>query len=132
VRLWSKGLGRLVLPLDLASARVDLTPEHVVLSGVIREGKVVWEYTVRLTERDLLSFTRIATQPEVLSFLARRHGAALLLTIAARTVGFLGGLMRTAIGRGAPISAEETLAVGPGPPRKGARKRNGVLVQGTR
>jgi hypothetical protein len=132
MRLWSKGLGRLVLPLDLGSARLDLTPEHVVLSGVIREGKVVWEYSVRLTEQDLISFSRIAGHPEVLNYLARRHGAGLLWRIAVLTLGFLGGLLRAAIGCGAPIRSEETLEVGPQPSRQGERSRNGVLVQGTR
>ena len=132
MRLWSKGLGRLVLPLELGRARLDLTPEHVVLSGVIREGKVVWEYTVRLTEQDLLSFSGIAAHPEVLNYLARKHGWGLLWTIAVRTLGFLGGLLRAAIGRGEQIRSEETLEVGPRPLKQRERSRNGVLVQGTR
>jgi hypothetical protein len=132
VRLWSKGLGRLVLPLELGSARLDLTPEHVVLSGMIREGKVSWEYTVKLTEGDLLAFGGVATHPEILSFLAREHGAGLLWTITVRTLGFLGGLARTALGRGAPIRAEEALDVGPRRAETRGRSRDGVLVQGTR
>jgi hypothetical protein len=132
MRLWSKGLGRLVLPLELSCARVDLTPEHVVLSGTIREGKVAWEYAVRLTEEDLLSFSRLATDREILSYLARTHGSGLLWTITTRTFGFLRGLARAAIGRGAAVRSEETLEVGPPRPRKRGRRSDGVLVQGTR
>jgi hypothetical protein len=132
MRLWSKGLGRLVLPLELATARLDLTPEHVVLSGMIREGKVAWEYTVKLTEADLVAFSRVATRPEVLSFLAREHGAGLLWTLAVRTLGFLAGLARAAIGRGAPVRAEETLDVGPPRARRRGGHGDGVLVQGAR
>ena len=132
MRLWSKGLGRLVLPFEIRTARVDLTPEHLVLSGVIREGKVVWDYTVKMTEKDFLGFSRLATEPEVLNFLARQHGLGLLRTIAARTVGFIAGLAWKALGRGVPVVPEEALPVGPRAPRKERQSRRGVLVQGSR
>jgi hypothetical protein len=132
MRLWSRGLGRLVLPLELGSARLDLTADHVVLSGVIREGKVVWDYSIKLTERDFLGFSRLALEPEVLGFLARTHGLGLLRTIARGTIGFAGGLLRKALGRGAPIVSEQALPVGPGAPRQRGTGRNGVLVERAR
>ena len=45
-----EGTGPDGAPIDLSNARLDLTPEHVVLSGVIREGKVVWDYRLKVIE----------------------------------------------------------------------------------
>jgi hypothetical protein len=132
MRLWSRGLGRLVLPLDLGNACVDLTPDDVVLSGTIREGKVIWPYTVKMNERDFLGFTTLAVDPDVLHFLARRHGLGLVRTIAVRTVGFAWGLVRKGVGLGTPVVPEETLAVGPRAAKPARRGGNGVLVQGSR
>jgi hypothetical protein len=131
MRLWSRGLGRLVLPLELGKSRLDLTREHVVLSGTIREGKVVWDYRLRMTERDLLGFSRIACEPEVLDLMARHHGLGLLSTIAVRTLGFAWGLLCKAVGQGTPLVAETD-----DPPRNARegetrRDRDGVLVEGT-
>jgi hypothetical protein len=132
MRLWSRGLGRLVLPIELGKARLDLTPQHFVLSGTIREGKVVWEYRLKLDEGDLLGFSRVACEREVLDFLARQHGLGLLLTIAVRTLGFVAGLVLKTLGRGAPLTAEEALAAGPQASGKARRGEHGVLVERAR
>lgn len=132
MRLWSRGLGRLVLPLELGRARLDLTPDHVVLSGMIREGKVAWDYVVKLDGDDLIGFARVARTRIVLDFLAREHGLRLLGTIYRGGLGFLRGLVRTAFGRGEPVVGEETLEIGPRAARRGARRRRGILVKRAR
>ena len=130
MRLWSRGLGRLVLPLELEKSRLELTREHVVLSGTIREGKVVWDYRIRMTERDFLGFTRLACEPQVLDFLARHHGFGLLRTIAVRMLGFVRGLLEKALGRVTPLVPENgDPGVAHGDETK--RDRDGVLVERT-
>lgn len=92
--VWSRGLGKQRLPLDLSGAALAAEPGHLVLEGVIEP--VCWNYAIRLTTADLRDFLKLLAQPETARFLSQRGGVlAPLLTglIAAAPrllIGFLG------------------------------------------
>ena len=112
MRLWSKGLGKLILPLELDQTRTDLTPEHIVFSGTIRDGKIVWPYYIRMGEEDLVGFTQVLLRRDVLDFLARRSGLALLWTIFTASIAFAGGVLRTLLGKGYAVKGFDDLGLG--------------------
>jgi hypothetical protein len=120
-----------VLPLDLGRSEIAVTPKRVVLSGTIREGKVVWDYSVKLTDEDFLNFGAMAERPEVLDYLARHNGVRLLGTLGIGTVRFFGALVGAALGLGTPIVPEDRVEDGSRKVEK-ARGGNGVLVKGSR
>ncbi len=80
--VWSRGLGKQRLPLDLANASLGAEPGYLVLKGVIEP--VCWNYALRLTPADLKHFLRLMAQPETARFLSQRGGVLL---------PFLAGLM---------------------------------------
>ena len=121
MHLWSKGLGKLILPLDMGAAELHLTPQQIILAGEIREGKIIWDYTIKMSDDDLVNFTNVLVNREVLEFLAREHGLRLPIFIAQAAVGFLLGLFKSILGKGSPIVEEATLGLGPKP--KKSRKR---------
>ncbi|GBD02744.1 hypothetical protein HRbin19_00012 [bacterium HR19] len=73
MRLWSKGLGKLILPFYLDEAeQVDDFDEYVLIKGRIVEKKVNWPYKIFLFPYDMVKFTRfMADDKTILSFLKR-------------------------------------------------------------
>ena len=73
--VWSRGLGRQRLPLDLAAAQLAPDPDHLVLKGVIEP--VCWNYALRLSAADLADFLKLMAQPQTARFLSERGGVLL-------------------------------------------------------
>ena len=76
MKLWSKGLGKLVLPFFLDRAEsVEADEECVIIKGRIVEKKVNWPYIIRLYPEDMVRFTRLmAYDKAVLSYIKSRMG----------------------------------------------------------
>jgi hypothetical protein len=70
--VWSKGLGKQRLPLDLADAHLTATSDSLVLKGTIEP--VCWEYAIMLSPADLSDFLKLLARPETARFLSERGG----------------------------------------------------------
>jgi hypothetical protein len=70
VIVWSRGLGKQRLPLELPAASLRVTAENLVMEGMI--DPVCWRYAIRLSPEDLSAFLRILAQPRTARFLAER------------------------------------------------------------
>jgi hypothetical protein len=75
VIVWSKGLGKQRLPLELPAATLRLTPDNLVMEGTIEP--VCWQYAIRLAPADLKHFLALLARPETAQFLAERPGVLL-------------------------------------------------------
>jgi hypothetical protein len=80
MRLWSKGLGKLILPFDLGEAEsVQREGDSILIEGRIVERKVNWPYRIHLTDSDMVDFTRLmAENPLIQSYLRSRLGFSLV------------------------------------------------------
>lgn len=89
--LWSKGLGRLILPMEIDQATVRHVPDDgtLVVEGLIIAPKVRWDYSLTMTQQDLLDSIRLMTNTRVASYMARETG-----------LGFLRFLLATAFRAG--------------------------------
>jgi hypothetical protein len=72
VIVWSKGLGKQRLPLELPAAKLRASADFLVLEGVIEP--VCWNYAIRLAPSDLNDFLKLMSQPKTAQFLAERSG----------------------------------------------------------
>ncbi|MFI4976923.1 MAG: hypothetical protein ACHP84_20505 [Caulobacterales bacterium] len=70
--VWSRGLGKQRLPLDLAAATLTASPDHLALKGVIEP--VCWDYAIMLSAGDLRDFLKLLAKPETARFLSERGG----------------------------------------------------------
>ncbi len=70
--VWSKGLGKQRLPLELPAATLSVEPDYLVMKGMIEP--VCWNYAIRLGPKDLKDFLRLMAQPTTAEFLAERGG----------------------------------------------------------
>jgi len=70
--VWSKGLGKQRLPLELPAAKLRVSPDFLVMEGVIEP--VCWNYAIRLAPNDLKDFLKLMSQPQTAKFLAERSG----------------------------------------------------------
>jgi len=70
--VWSKGLGKQRLPLELPAAKLRVSPDCLVMEGVIEP--VCWNYAIRLAPNDLKDFLKLMSQPQAAKFLAERSG----------------------------------------------------------
>ena len=68
--VWSKGLGKQRLPLELSAAGVRVGPDALVLEGTIEP--VCWNYAIRLSPGDLSDFLALMAQPATAKLLARQ------------------------------------------------------------
>ncbi|MBC8292699.1 MAG: hypothetical protein H8E45_05980 [Proteobacteria bacterium] len=93
MRLRSKGLGKLELPMELAVAELEAGSDALSLRGRIVEGKVNWDYVVLMDCGDILAFTRVAGDPGVVAFLARERGVSFLLGLMLPALRFAGCLL---------------------------------------
>ncbi len=73
--VWSKGLGKKILPIELDKAVVSVTSDHLAMAGSIES--VAWDYKLRLHPDDLAEFTRLLAHRTVVQFLARERGILL-------------------------------------------------------
>jgi len=79
--LWSKGLGRLLLPMDLGKATVEVEPDKLILKGRIVAPKVNWDYAASMYEEDLKDFLGILNDRVVIRYLVREEGIHLLVQL---------------------------------------------------
>lgn len=73
--VWSRGLGKLRLPLVLPDATLNVKPDMLTMEGEIVP--VCWRYAIRLGPDDLADFLNILARPETARFLAERGGLLL-------------------------------------------------------
>ncbi|MBL9096863.1 MAG: hypothetical protein JNK07_08040 [Alphaproteobacteria bacterium] len=73
--VWSRGLGKLRLPLVLPDATLHVKQDLLTMEGEIEP--VCWRYTIRLGPSDLADFLNILARPATASFLAERGGLLL-------------------------------------------------------
>lgn len=76
--LWSKGLGRLVLPMDLGKAEIHVDGGSLIVKGWVIAPKVYWDYSLSLDEKDLLDVMRLLAHRRVVRYLAREGGLSFL------------------------------------------------------
>ncbi len=82
--VWSKGLGKKSLPMDLDAARLSVVGDHLLMDGSIEE--VCWDYTMKLYPHDLGDFMKLLAHPKTARYMARERG--LLLPFVVRLVMF--------------------------------------------
>jgi hypothetical protein len=70
--VWSKGLGKQRLPLELSAAKLRVSPDCLIMEGVIEP--VCWNYAIKLAPNDLKDFLKVMSQSKVAEFLAQRDG----------------------------------------------------------
>jgi len=75
--VWSKGLGKQSLPIELDKAEVRLESECICVDGIIEP--VWWQYTITLTASDLMHFLNMLSSTKTASFVAREKGVFWLL-----------------------------------------------------
>lgn len=73
--VWSKGLGKQRLPLDLPDATLRVTPENMVMEGIIEP--VYWRYAITLAPADLDDFLSLMANATTAKFLAEKPGVLL-------------------------------------------------------
>jgi len=93
--VWSRGLGKQRLPLELPAAVLGVTPDHLVMEGTIEP--VCWRYAIRLSPKDLRDFLKILAQPKTCMFLAEKPG--ILLPFVMHLVGMLPRLVMKMLAR---------------------------------
>lgn len=70
--VWSKGLGKQRLPLNLGDAKLDIEPGHLKMSGIVEP--VYWNYAIRLDIGDIAAFLKLMARPMTARYLAQRGG----------------------------------------------------------
>jgi hypothetical protein len=73
--VWSRGLGKQRLPLELPDATLRVTPDTLVMEGTIEP--VCWQYAIRLAPDDLSDFLKLLADPKTAQFLAEKPGVLL-------------------------------------------------------
>lgn len=68
--VWSRGLGKQRLPLELKDATRRATSENLVMEGTIEP--VCWRYAIKLAPEDLADFLKLMASPAIAKFLAER------------------------------------------------------------
>ncbi len=70
--VWSRGLGKQRLPIELKDSTLRRESEHLAMEGIIEP--VFWNYSIKLGPQDLLAFLKLLTHPKTIGFLAEREG----------------------------------------------------------
>lgn len=71
MRVWSQGLGKRTLDLDLGEGEISREGDDLLIRGLMGE-PVWWEYTVRLTEEDIVRVFRLAICRTAVDFVVGR------------------------------------------------------------
>jgi hypothetical protein len=83
--VWSKGLGRLTLPMELDKASVRVGRDHLAMEGMIEP--VFWQYTLKVYPGDLADCMKILADRRTVMSLAARPG--ILLPFVLRLAAFI-------------------------------------------
>ncbi len=97
--LWSKGLGRLVLPMDFDKAEIVVEEGRLVFKGWIIAPKIHWDYWLSLEEKDVMDAMDLMADHDVMSHLARTGGLRFLLLLASRSLIFCFAYIRAELGK---------------------------------
>jgi hypothetical protein len=91
--VWSRGLGKQRLPLELAASTLHVKSDVLTLEGVVEP--VCWEYAIRLGPEDLADFLKLMARPQTARFLAERGGllAPFVLGLISRAPGALAAVL---------------------------------------
>lgn len=73
--VWSRGLGKQRLPLELPNSTLRVTRDNLVMEGTIEP--VCWRYAIRLSPEDLRDFLKLLSRQKTARFLAERPGVLL-------------------------------------------------------
>ena len=99
MKLWSKGLGTKTLVLNLGEGKPTVATEGLLIKGTIKE-PVWWDYTITMTEQDLVDILKIAVNIETVDYLQTvKNPWKVLGTMAASMGRFFILWMRARIGR---------------------------------
>jgi len=77
MKLWSRGLGKQELKMNLMDYDVSREGREVVISGRITD-PVNWDFWIRFDEDDVPGLVRVATNRKVIGLVARRWFKKLL------------------------------------------------------
>jgi len=117
VDLWSKGLGRLVLRMRLSErSEMDAEAGDLVMKGTM--GKpTFWDWSVNLTEQDVVDFIVLLKRPEVVRYLVESPSRWGMLRSAARgAIVFAWHTLRLFLtGSSTPAPADHSTAPSPTP-----------------
>jgi hypothetical protein len=110
MELRSKGLGKKSVTMCLGEARVEDTGTTMVVAGKMG-APVYWEYTITMTEQDLIDILGIVSQKGTVSFLVGCKNKGKLIRSAMvegskLVIGFVTGLVKRSERR--PISPDAT------------------------
>ncbi len=96
--LWSKGLGRLVLPMDFDKAEVVVEDDRLVFKGLITAPKIRWDYWLSMEEKDVLDAMGIMADRGVMRHLAQEGGLRFLSMLVGRSLVFGAVYIRAELG----------------------------------
>jgi hypothetical protein len=68
MRVWSRGLGKMTLELDLKDVKPSLERDRLVLRGKIGP-PVNWDFWIKISEGDVPSFVKLARRRKFYKFL---------------------------------------------------------------
>lgn len=68
MKLWSKGLGTKTLVLNLQEGVPSVVPDGLLIKGTIKE-PVWWDYTITMTDKDLIDILKVAVNQETVTYL---------------------------------------------------------------
>lgn len=88
MKVWSRGLGKMELLLDLSKYTVRRDGENIFIEGIITD-PVYWDFRITMTAADL---------PGLLHIAANRTMAGLLLSNLSKAAGFFAGAVRRMFG----------------------------------
>ncbi|MDD5175022.1 MAG: hypothetical protein PHQ05_01185 [Sterolibacterium sp.] len=74
--VWSKGLGKMTLEMELEAAKLRVDDKYLAMDGTIES--VCWNYTIRLYPNDLRDFLMHLANPKTVRFLAEQQRGVLL------------------------------------------------------
>ena len=70
--VWSRGLGKMRLAIELADAQMKIEPDTLMMEGIIIP--TCWNYSIKLTPSDLNSFLRLAAGKTTIQYLSEKGG----------------------------------------------------------
>jgi hypothetical protein len=70
VRVWSKGLGRVELAINLDKVDVDFNDGYYIIKGVT-EPPVVWNYYILISESEVMTMLKLASKKEAFRLFLR-------------------------------------------------------------